>query len=90
MPKDTPSTSTFRICVAILLAIQAACWALIMLDLFRPGKSLALLRHSADIFSNSTAMVYQVFERKGMGRGGMPVLGLREGMTNGFGIGFGG
>ncbi|KAF2872186.1 hypothetical protein BDV95DRAFT_492928 [Massariosphaeria phaeospora] len=47
MSKDT----SFRYCVALLLAIQAACWALTLLDLFSPGKPLSLLRTSSDVLS---------------------------------------
>ncbi|KAH7345929.1 hypothetical protein BKA66DRAFT_433801 [Pyrenochaeta sp. MPI-SDFR-AT-0127] len=47
--------SSFRICIAVLLAIQAACWALTLLDLFSPGKSRALLRTVFDMVSRVTS-----------------------------------
>ena len=39
----------FRICIAFLLIIQLACWALTLLDLLQPGKPRALLRTALDV-----------------------------------------
>ncbi|KAF2244490.1 hypothetical protein BU26DRAFT_523137 [Trematosphaeria pertusa] len=56
MSKD----SSFRTCIALLLAIQAACWALTLLDLYSPGKPLSLLRSSTNLFA-------QLFSRRTSG-----------------------
>ncbi|KAF1842102.1 uncharacterized protein K460DRAFT_178894 [Cucurbitaria berberidis CBS 394.84] len=44
-------SSSFRICIAILLAVQAACWALTVLDLLSPGKPSMLLQMATNLVS---------------------------------------
>ncbi|KAK7191329.1 hypothetical protein PSPO01_02638 [Paraphaeosphaeria sporulosa] len=48
--------SSLRLFMAVLLAIQAVCWSLTLLDLISPGKPLSLLRTSGDIMSQ---MIFQ-------------------------------
>jgi len=43
--------SSFRLCIASLLIIQIACWALTLLDLYHPGKPTAMLRTTMDLAS---------------------------------------
>ncbi|KAF9740115.1 hypothetical protein PMIN01_02750 [Paraphaeosphaeria minitans] len=43
--------SSLRLFMAVLLAIQAVCWSLTLLDLISPGKPLSLLRTSGDMVS---------------------------------------
>jgi hypothetical protein len=47
MSKD----SSFRLCIAALLIIQIACWALALVDLFIPGKPRLILRTTMDVIS---------------------------------------
>lgn len=63
MGKHTPSNS-FRLCIALLLAVQALCWILTLLDLFSPGKPLALFRKSSSMLHNSTDGFTQLFARR--------------------------
>lgn len=58
------TSRSFRICIALLLAIQVACWALTLLDLFRPGKPLCLFRTFASLLHNSTDLFSQLFARR--------------------------
>lgn len=53
MAKD----SSFRLCIAALLVVQIACWALTLLDLYQPGQPRVLLRTALDV-------VAQMFSRK--------------------------
>ena len=41
--------SSFRFCIAALLVVQIACWALTLLDLYSPGKPRVLLRTALDV-----------------------------------------
>lgn len=43
--------SSFRLCIAFLLIVQIACWALTLLDLLHPGKPTAMLRTTMDLVS---------------------------------------
>jgi len=43
--------SSFRLFIALLLAIQTLCWSLTLLDLLSPGKPLSLLRTANDLLS---------------------------------------
>lgn len=56
--------TSFRLCIAFLFTIQAACWALTLLDLLQPGKPLSLFRTSVSVYQNSTALVSQMFSRR--------------------------
>jgi hypothetical protein len=47
MAKD----SSFRLCIAFLLVVQIACWALTLLDLMHPGRPQMLLRTTMDTMS---------------------------------------
>jgi hypothetical protein len=47
MSKD----SSFRLCIAALLIIQIACWALALVDLFEPGKPRLMIRTTMDVIS---------------------------------------
>jgi hypothetical protein len=47
MSKD----SSFRLCIAALLIIQIACWALALVDLFVPGKPRLIIRTTMDVIS---------------------------------------
>jgi hypothetical protein len=47
MSKD----SSFRLCIAALLIIQIACWALALVDLFVPGKPRLMIRTTMDVIS---------------------------------------
>jgi hypothetical protein len=47
MSKD----SSFRLCIAALLIIQIACWALALADLFVPGKPRLIVRTTMDVIS---------------------------------------
>jgi len=47
MSKDT----SFRFCIAALLVVQIACWALALTDLFVPGKPRLLIRTTMDVVS---------------------------------------
>lgn len=38
--------SSFRVCIALLLFVQALCWSLTLLDLLSPGK-LRIVLHTA-------------------------------------------
>jgi hypothetical protein len=49
--KDVP----FRLCIALLLAIQAVIWALMLLDLLSPGRPLSLYRVSMDTLGRLVA-----------------------------------
>jgi hypothetical protein len=51
MSKDT----SFRFCIAALLIVQIACWALALVDLFVPGKPRVLVRTTLDIVSQMFA-----------------------------------
>jgi hypothetical protein len=43
--------SSFRLCIAFLLIVQIACWALTLLDLLHPGKPHAIIRTTMDLVS---------------------------------------
>jgi hypothetical protein len=43
--------SSFRLCIAFLLIVQIACWALTLLDLMHPGRPQMLLRTTMDTMS---------------------------------------
>jgi hypothetical protein len=43
--------SSFRLCIAFLLIVQIACWALTLLDLMHPGRPQLLLRTTMDTMS---------------------------------------
>ncbi|KAH3972957.1 hypothetical protein HBH52_143920 [Parastagonospora nodorum] len=47
MSKDT----SFRVCIAALLIVQIACWALALADLFIPGKPRLIIRTTMDVIS---------------------------------------
>jgi hypothetical protein len=51
MPKD----SSFRVCIALLLVVQAICWTFTLVDLFSPGKPRLLLRTSMDLVGQAVA-----------------------------------
>jgi DMSO reductase anchor subunit len=51
MPKD----SSFRVCIALLLVIQAICWAFTLVDLWNPGKPRLLLRTSMEVVARAVA-----------------------------------
>ncbi|KAF1920804.1 hypothetical protein BDU57DRAFT_436091 [Ampelomyces quisqualis] len=63
MSKD----SSFRICIAFLLVIQIACWALSLADLFIPGKPRLIVRTTMDVISqlfarrSAAMLLYQDF-----------------------------
>lgn len=44
MAKD----ASFRMCIAALLVVQVACWALTLLDLYQPGQPRVLLNTAFD------------------------------------------
>ncbi|KAF2006839.1 hypothetical protein P154DRAFT_480589 [Amniculicola lignicola CBS 123094] len=64
MAKSSAKEASFRICIAVLLAVQAACWILMLLDLYQPGKPLLLFRNSTSILtriserSSKSALLY--------------------------------
>lgn len=60
MSKDT----SFRLCMALLLVVQAGCWALMLINLFSPGQPLHMLRSTTALFRNSTIVLPQAFTRK--------------------------
>jgi len=51
MSKDT----SFRFCIAALLIVQIACWALALVDLFVPGKPRVIIRTTMDVISQMFA-----------------------------------
>ncbi|KAF2748031.1 hypothetical protein M011DRAFT_467069 [Sporormia fimetaria CBS 119925] len=60
MQKSTP----FRTCILILLILQAAIWALTLLDLVSPGKPLSLFRTSLKVYRHSTDILAQLLSRR--------------------------
>ncbi|KAF2191141.1 hypothetical protein K469DRAFT_556789 [Zopfia rhizophila CBS 207.26] len=57
--------ASFRSLIGLLLAIQAVCWLLALLDLFSPGKPLFLFQNSTDIITlvsrRSSALLHRGF-----------------------------
>ncbi|KAF1828785.1 hypothetical protein BDW02DRAFT_511474 [Decorospora gaudefroyi] len=51
MSPTTTKTPPFRLCIAFLLIVQIACWALTLLDLVHPGRPQVLLRTTMDTIS---------------------------------------
>ncbi|KAF2819068.1 hypothetical protein CC86DRAFT_307909 [Ophiobolus disseminans] len=47
--------ASFRFCIAALLIIQIACWALALADLFVPGKPRVIVRTTMDVISQMFA-----------------------------------
>jgi hypothetical protein len=62
MQKDYP----FRVCVGILLVVQAMCWFLTLLDLFNPGKPLCLTRYLIELLSGQYHHVSSAILHKGL------------------------
>lgn len=59
--------TSFRFCIAALLIVQIACWALALADLFVPGKPRVIIRTTMDVVSQMFAprstvlLLYQDF-----------------------------
>ncbi|KAF2727937.1 hypothetical protein EJ04DRAFT_516939 [Polyplosphaeria fusca] len=62
MPKDTP----FRICVTVLLMIQAVCWILTLVDLLNPGRRLSVYQQSSELFSYQFSQLSSTFLHRGV------------------------
>ncbi|KAL5391965.1 hypothetical protein PMIN02_006379 [Paraphaeosphaeria minitans] len=68
--------SSLRLFMAVLLAIQAVCWSLTLLDLISPGKPLSLLRTSGDMVSQMLSSTESVLDTACL-----KTLGLLRGMS---------
>ncbi|KAF2016194.1 hypothetical protein BU24DRAFT_196397 [Aaosphaeria arxii CBS 175.79] len=56
-------TSSFRVCISLLLLVQIACWFLTVLDLYRPGRPQSLLRNSMSVLRTSSEGLLQLLSQ---------------------------
>lgn len=53
-----------RLCLTLIVLIQATCWTLILLDLFSPGKPQLLLRSTISVMGRTSDTLLRIVARQ--------------------------